>query len=114
MGILSIPLLDEQRPHGFITHIAPVWTRDRYNYWLVFHLQLSGICAFPINYPTVPKGQSRIRIMFHGQNTEAEVDSLVAALCGFAKEMIDIEKGGDAVQKVPKAAQKVYGLMASA
>ncbi|KAG6037963.1 putative secondary metabolism biosynthetic enzyme [Claviceps citrina] len=112
MGILSIPLLDEHSTRDFVTHIVPVWTRDRYNYWLVFHLQLSGICAFPIGYPTVPKGQGRIRIMFHGRNTEAEVDALVAALCGFAKEMLQIEKGGDSVQKVPRAAQRVYALMA--
>lgn len=115
MGILSVPLSEDWDSREFLTHIVPVWTRQRYNYFLVFHLQLSGICAFPIDYPTVPKGQGRIRLMFHGGNTEAEVNSLVKSLCDFAREMVAIEKAGDQAQtKVPKAAQQVYALMASA
>ncbi|KAJ8109599.1 hypothetical protein ONZ43_g6089 [Nemania bipapillata] len=112
MGILSIPLCDDWDEREVLTHIVPVWTRQRYNYFLVCHLQLSGICAFPIDYPTVPKGQARIRIIFHSCNTEAEVDQLVASLCKFAREMINIEKGEGITQKVPQAAQKVYALMA--
>ena len=113
MGILSIPLCDDWDEHDFITHIIPVWTRQHYNYFLFCHLQLSGICAFPIGYPAVPKGQSRIRVIFHGCNTEADVDKLVTSLCKFAQEMIEIEKGDGTKQKVPEAAQRVYALMAS-
>lgn len=114
----------------------PLWTRQRYNWWLVFHLQLNGISAFPIDFPTVPKGQSRIRLMFHGGNTEAEVDSLVATICNWAKEMVEIEtgatlgegekgegekekekgkamaSGGMTKGKLPWAAKQVYSLMA--
>ncbi|PNY26686.1 5-aminolevulinate synthase [Tolypocladium capitatum] len=114
MGILSIPLSEDWEAREHLVHVVPVWTRQRYNYWLVFHLQLSGICAFPIDYPAVKKGESRIRVMFHSDNTEAQVDALVTALCGFAQEMIDIEKAGEGTQQVPKAAQRVYALMASA
>lgn len=115
MGILSVPLAEDWDTREFQTHIVPVWTRQRYNYFLVFHLQLSGICAFPIDYPTVPKGQGRIRLIFHGRNNEAEVHSLLNALAEFAREMVAIEKAGENAQnKVPKAAQQVYALMAQA
>lgn len=114
MGILSIPLMDEWEPEEFVAHIVPVWTRQRYNWWLVFHLQLNGISAFPIDFPTVPKGQSRIRMMFHAGNTEAEVDHLVKTICNWAQEMIDIEEDSKAKGKMPQAARQVYSLMAVA
>ena len=113
MGILSIPVSRDSDQDDFVAHIVPIWTRQRYNWWLVFHLQLSGVSAFPIDYPTVPKGQSRIRLMFHAANTEAEVDFLATTICNWAKEMIDIEEGADGKGKVPIAAQQVYALMAA-
>ncbi|KAI1388533.1 5-aminolevulinate synthase [Hypoxylon trugodes] len=113
-GVLSIPIMDAWETQEFHTHIVPVWTRQRYNWWLVFHLQLSGISAFPIDYPTVPKGQSRIRLMFHAANTESQVEFLATTICNWAKEMIDIEEGTDNQGKIPKAAQQVYALMATA
>ncbi|KAF5239313.1 hypothetical protein FANTH_10016 [Fusarium anthophilum] len=113
-GILSIPLVDDWEDREHHTHIVPVWTRQRYNWWLVFHLQLAGIAAVPIDYPTVPKGQGRIRIMIHGANTPDEVDYLAETICKWAEEMVLIEESPDAKTKVPKAAQQVYALMASA
>lgn len=113
MGILSIPVMgDDWEARDFHAHIVPVWTRQRYNWWLVFHLQLAGISAFPIDYPTVPKGQSRIRLMFHAANTEAQVAHLAATICAWAAEMIAIEEGA-AKSKIPRAAQQVYALMAA-
>lgn len=113
MGILSIPVCEDWESRDFVAHIVPVWTRQRYNWWLVFHLQLSGISAFPIDFPTVPKGQSRIRLMFHAANTEGEVEFLATTICNWAKEMIDIEEGAENKVKMPKAAQQVYALMAT-
>ncbi|KAI0172151.1 putative aminotransferase [Hypoxylon sp. FL1284] len=112
MGILSIPVSDNWEFRDFMTHIVPVWTRQRYNFWLVFHLQLSKMSAFPIDYPVVPKGQSRIRLMFHAANTEAEVELLAGTICDWAREMIDIEKAGDGKSRIPKAAQQIYAMMA--
>lgn len=80
MGILSIPVMENWESRDFHAHIVPVWTRQRYNWWLVFHLQLSGISAFPIDYPTVPKGQSRIRLMIHASNTDEQVSMLAATI----------------------------------
>ena len=75
-------------------------------------MQLNGVSAVPIDYPTVPKGQGRIRIMIHAGNTEKEVDFLVRTICNWAKEMIDIEGAPESKGKVPKAAQQVYAMMA--
>ena len=113
MGILSIPVSEDGESRDFVAHVVPVWTRQRYNWWLVFHLQLSGISAFPIDFPTVPKGQSRIRLMFHAGNTEAQVDFLATTICDWAKEMIDIEEGVEGKGNMPKAAQQVYASMAA-
>ena len=112
--MLYIPFSEDWESRDWQAHIVPLWTRQRYNYWLVFHLQLSGICAFPIDYPTVPKGQGRIRLMFHAGNTEAEVEALASTICAFAKEMIHIEEADDSASKVPTKAQQVYALMAGA
>ncbi|KAI0469746.1 5-aminolevulinate synthase [Xylariaceae sp. FL0804] len=74
MGTLSVSLRDDCDDRDFLTHIVPIWTRQRYNYFIVCHLQLNGICAFPIDYLT------------------SDVDQLVACLCKFASEIIDIER----------------------
>jgi 8-amino-7-oxononanoate synthase len=111
MGILSVPLSDgwEQRP--FLTHIIPIWTRPRYAYWLVFHLSLSKFSAFPVEYPTVPKGTNRVRVTLHADNTQTQIEGLVSAICDWAQEMIHIEsnKSGDSI---PRAARQVYAWMA--
>uniref|UniRef100_K3WJA5 Aminotransferase class I/classII large domain-containing protein n=1 Tax=Globisporangium ultimum (strain ATCC 200006 / CBS 805.95 / DAOM BR144) TaxID=431595 RepID=K3WJA5_GLOUD len=39
-----------------------------------------GIRVIPIRSPTVPKGSERFRIVIHADNTEREIDQLVAAL----------------------------------
>jgi len=111
--MLYIPIMGDWESRDWQAHIVPLWTRQRYNYWLVFHLQLSGICAFPIDYPTVPKGQGRIRLMFHAGNTEKEVENLASIVCSFAREMISIEEGNIGASKVPVKAQQVYAMMAT-
>ena len=111
-GILSIPLSEDWEERTHFVHMVPVWSRQRYTYWLCFHLNLSGISTYPITYPTVPKGQSRIRLVFHGGNTKAEVERLVQSIISFAAEMIGIESG-ETVEKAPKAAQYVYSLLAA-
>jgi 8-amino-7-oxononanoate synthase len=115
-GVCSIPLADawEDRPDEFTTQFVPVWTRHRYNYYLMFHLQMSGMFAFPIDPPVVPRGTGRIRLVLHAENTEAQVEALARAICEWAKEMLDIEAGrAGAVGNIPKATRKVYALMAS-
>lgn len=64
-----------------------------------------------MEYPAVPKGQSRVRIAFHANNTESETEGLVAAIAEWAQEMINIEDGGGSGDKIPKAARQVYAWM---
>ncbi|RMZ82893.1 hypothetical protein DV737_g1955, partial [Chaetothyriales sp. CBS 132003] len=113
-GILDIPVLEDWESREFNAHIVPLKSRQRYVWWLVFQLQLSGISAFPVDYPTVPRGQSRIRLMFHAANTEEQVEFLAKTICDWAAEMMEIEASPDGGKnKIPKAAQQVYALMAA-
>lgn len=43
-------------------------------------MRAMGIRVIPIRSPTVPKGAERFRIVLHANNSEREVDALVAAL----------------------------------
>lgn len=112
MGLLSIPIIEESEENDFVTHIIPIWTRQKYNWWLFFHLQLAKNAVVPIDYPQVPKGKARLRVMIHATNTETEVDYLVSTIYDFVKEMMDIEESGEK-GKIPKAAQQIYALMAA-
>ncbi|KAG8988482.1 hypothetical protein FRB95_003110 [Tulasnella sp. JGI-2019a] len=47
---------------------------------LAAHLQRREILARPITYPTVPKGQDRVRICLHTNNTEEDIDRLISAV----------------------------------
>lgn len=112
MGILSIPISEDWESREFLAHCVPVWTRQRFNFWLIFDLQLANFCAFPIDYPTVPKGQSRTRLIFHAANTKAEVDVLASTICSLAQENRHRRRGFEGRPKMPKAAQQIYALMA--
>ncbi|EZF68426.1 hypothetical protein H105_08947 [Trichophyton soudanense CBS 452.61] len=111
-GILFIPPSEDYESNDFVMHIVPIWTRQMYNWWIFFHLQLAKLAVVPIDYPQVPKGKSRVRVMIHAGNTEAEVDYLAASICSFAIEMIEIEECGDK-GKLPKAVRQIYALMAA-
>ncbi|KAF1843631.1 class II aminotransferase/8-amino-7-oxononanoate synthase [Cucurbitaria berberidis CBS 394.84] len=106
-GILSIPNLEGWESKPFVTHVVPVMTRQRYTLFLCYHLQLAGINCFPIDYPVVPKGFSRIRVVFHAGNTEEQVEKLANSVCEWAQEMLDLEASGQGV-KVPSAARQVH------
>ena len=69
------------------------------------------ISVFPVEYPPVTKGQSRVKLIFHANSTEAQVDALISAICDWATEMMDIEGSGGKGSKLPRAAQHVYALM---
>ncbi|KAH8648723.1 5-aminolevulinate synthase [Tricladium varicosporioides] len=91
MGLLSVALSNTWEEQPFLAHIVPIQTRQQYNYWLFFHLHASGFCVFPVEYPTVPRGQSRIKITFHAGNTTDHIKGLAAAIYEWVDEMIKIE-----------------------
>ncbi|KAI4262491.1 MAG: hypothetical protein L6R42_002333 [Xanthoria sp. 1 TBL-2021] len=111
-GVLNVPLSSEWQDMPALTHIIPIWTRQRYNYWLVFHLYMRKFSTVPVEFPVVPKGQGRIRIVFHANNTESQVESLVSAIGEWAQEMMEIEKDqGTRGTRLPRAARQVYAWM---
>ena len=74
---------------------------------------LSKFCVLPLEHPTVPKGKSRLRLTFHANNTESEVDGLVSAIAEWAQEMMDLEDRKESENNLPKAARQVYAWMGS-
>ncbi|KAF2638707.1 5-aminolevulinate synthase, partial [Massarina eburnea CBS 473.64] len=74
LGIMRIPLANgDWETQPFMTHIVPIRTKEPYHYWLFFHLSFEGFSVFPVDYPTVPKGETRLKISFHAKNSEEEV-----------------------------------------
>ncbi|KAL6708029.1 hypothetical protein ACN47E_003463 [Coniothyrium glycines] len=112
-GILSIPNIEGWESRNLVTHVVPVMTRQRYTLFLCYHLQMAGINCFPIDYPVVPKGFNRIRIVFHAGNTTQQVEKLASSICEWAQEMLDLEAGGKN-GKVPNAARQVHAAQETA
>lgn len=107
MGILSVPLAEgwEQRP--LVTPIIPIWTRAGYHYLLFSHLALAKICAFAVQHPTVPKEHPRVRLVFHANHTELQVERLVSVVSEWAQKMMDIEQSVDRAERLAWASQKM-------
>ncbi len=73
--INNLPLLKSQTPIQGI--IIPGNERVKE---VAAHLQAKGLDVRPILYPTVPKGQERLRIVLHAFNTQQELDLLLNCL----------------------------------
>lgn len=50
---------------------------------LALHLQERGFLVRPITHPTVPKGQDRVRVCIHTDNTEEEITGVLECLKGW-------------------------------
>ncbi|KAI1170513.1 5-aminolevulinate synthase [Nemania sp. FL0916] len=109
-GLLYIPLLDRWEERPFLTHILPISTNQKYTWWLYFHLLSSSYCVFPVDYPIVPIGQSRLRIILHASNTDEQITDFVRLVFEWVDEMIQIEEGRTP-DRVSKAAREVYAWM---
>lgn len=59
---------------------------------LAQHVQKKGMAVLPIRYPTVPRGQERLRICLHTFNTNEEIDQILLAL----SEYFEKDTGTDA------------------
>ncbi|KAL8841915.1 MAG: hypothetical protein Q9170_000695 [Blastenia crenularia] len=111
-GILTVPLSTNWKDRPFQTPIIPIQTRRQYSYWLVFHLYLAKFSALPVEYPVVPKGQNKIRLVCHANNTIAQIEALISTIGEWAQEMMEIEKRqGRGQVRIPEAARQVYASM---
>lgn len=53
-------------------------------------------------------------MIFHASLTNAEVESLVESICGWAEEMLELgESGVHQATKLPTAAKQAFALLAS-
>lgn len=108
-GLITIPLADEWQQRPYHSHIMPILLHHGHEMYLFYHLIIANMNAYPISYPTVPKGASRIRLVFHAHNSREEIDSLVAAIGEWASEMIEISQSGNK-SSLPSAARKVNSM----
>lgn len=112
-GLLSCPLSEGWEKQPYRTHIVPIWTKPRHEQYLFFHLMSENMNAYSFAYPVVPKGKSRVRIVFHAHNTRADVDKTVGSIADWAREMLDTEPAESATEYVPRVASEVYSMKAA-
>ena len=62
-------------------------------------------------FPVVPKGQPRMRLVFHAHNTFAQVEKLASTICDWAREMLEIENG-DSEKMLPSTTRQAYAKVA--
>jgi 8-amino-7-oxononanoate synthase len=110
--ILWIPLLEGWERRPFQTHIVSLRTRPRHEQFLFLQLLLNKMNSYPMAFPVVPKGKSRVRIVIHAHNTLEQIDALVSVVCEWAREMLEIEHG-KTENVVPGAARRVYAAQAA-
>ncbi len=113
-GICSIPLSEDWESRQFVTAFVPLWTRPRYNLFLMAHLLEAGIMSFAIDPPIVPRGTGRVRLAIHAGNTEDEVRLLIDSICAWGQEMMDIERGTKTGVRFPSAIRNLNASMAAA
>ena len=105
-----MPLMHDWEDRAIFTQVIVLRTRDKYTWWLYFHLLSHGFSVYPIHHPVVPLGHSRIRTTLHAINTEEQVERFVDTVFSFVEEMMRIEEG-ETAHKVPETARHVYQWM---
>jgi 8-amino-7-oxononanoate synthase len=108
-GILRIPLAEDYDGLEHLTHIVSVLTRPKHELYLFFHLMINNINAYAFSFPVVPKGESRVRLVFHAHNDLDQAETLANVICEWAQEMLDIE-AGKSENVMPSAARQVYAM----
>ncbi|KAG9240152.1 8-amino-7-oxononanoate synthase [Calycina marina] len=94
-----------------LTHIVPVLTRPKHELYLFFHLMINNINAYAVSFPVVPKGKSRVGLVFHAHNGLDQAETLANVICEWAQEMLEI-KAGETENVMPSAARQVYAMKA--
>lgn len=88
----------------FVSQIVPLLTPHprALSQYLREHF---GILARPITHPTVPKGEGRVRVCVHANNTEEEIDHLLNGVIAWIQSFGQqgSANGGEMVARGPKA-----------
>ncbi|OBT66209.1 hypothetical protein VE03_04349 [Pseudogymnoascus sp. 23342-1-I1] len=83
-GYLTIPVAEDFQKKRFMSHIVPLWSPAADA--LSIGLLVNKITAYPVAYPTVPKGQKRVRLVFHAGNTESDLNKVLATIGEWLEE----------------------------
>ncbi|BGP27002.1 hypothetical protein JCM10295v2_005964 [Rhodotorula toruloides] len=76
--LLALASTSSTSPHPLTSPIIPLLTPAPRP--LSFFLRQQGFLVRPITYPTVPKGQERVRVCLHAGNRREEVEGLARAV----------------------------------
>lgn len=66
---------------------------------LAAHLRANGLLARPICYPTVPKGEDRVRICVHADNTTEDIDRLINCVRLWVNDDRRAQQGGSKIEQ---------------
>ncbi|KAE9377587.1 aminotransferase [Stipitochalara longipes BDJ] len=84
-GTISILNPGKFVSNGLVSPIVPIITKTR-AYDLRTWLLREGINAWGVAYPVVPKGEDRVRIVIHSDNTRPQIERLVDVIMQWALE----------------------------
>lgn len=100
-NIISIKESEDWEERDLHSQLVISSTRERYGRWLTFRLDARKYSIFPVTFPVVPKGNARLRVVIHAGHTEEQIDILVAAICEWVEEMVQIEAGAGGGVRCP-------------
>lgn len=110
--ILSVPLAEEWEQRPIHSHVIPVKVKPGHETHLFTHMLMANINAYPISYPTVPKGTALIRLVFHAHNTREDIDHLLKTMGAWAIDMLSVEHG-ESKHKLSAAERQFQALKAN-
>lgn len=111
-GLIAVPLSEDWEERPYHSHVVAVKISGGHEFSLFVHLVMVNMQAYPISYPTVPKGTGLVRCLIHAHNTTEEIDRLVAAIGDWAEEIMEIQHS-ESKSTVPSALRRAMALEAS-
>jgi 8-amino-7-oxononanoate synthase len=88
-GTIYIPNPGKYVSNGLVSPIIPLITKNK-AYNLRAWLLREGINAWGVAYPVVPKGEDRVRVVVHSDNTRPQIERLVDVIMQWALEQKNI------------------------
>ncbi|OJJ66545.1 hypothetical protein ASPBRDRAFT_137800 [Aspergillus brasiliensis CBS 101740] len=85
-NILSLPIEKTWYTRPFKSPIVPIITKPRQAHSLCKRLRRARYWVNSVDYPTVPKGTGRVRLMIHADNTREEMDGVIQLIMNWATE----------------------------
>ncbi|OJZ81498.1 hypothetical protein ASPFODRAFT_145388 [Aspergillus luchuensis CBS 106.47] len=85
-SILTLPTEKTWYTRPFKSPIVPIITKPKQSHNLCKRLRRAGYWVNSVDYPTVPKGTGRVRLMIHADNTREEMDGVIQLIMKWATE----------------------------